>query len=45
MKRVTLLLLALLPLVASAQVQLSDLRVNHLATPIGVSPEAPVVFS
>ena len=45
MKRTTLLLLALLPLVASAQVQLSDLRVNHLATPIGVSPEAPVVFS
>ncbi len=45
MKRVSLLLLLLLPMVASAQVVLSDLRVNHLVTPVGVDPKAPVVFS
>lgn len=45
MKRVLLLLLLLLPIAASAQVVLSDLRVNHLVTPVGVDPKAPVSFS
>lgn len=45
MKRALSLLVVLLPLVATAQVVLSDLRVNHLATPVGVNPEAPVSFS
>lgn len=45
MKRVLSLLMALLPLAAVAQVEVSDLRVNHLSTPMGVNPEAPVSFS
>ena len=45
MKRVLSLLMALLPLAAVAQVEVSDLRVNHLSTPMGVNPEASVSFS
>ena len=45
MKRLLTLILALLPLVAMAQVEVSSLRVNGLDKPMGVSPGAPLSFS
>ena len=45
MKRLFAVMLALLPIVAVAQVELSSLRVNRLDTPMGVSPEGPISFS
>ncbi len=45
MKKGLLLVFALIPLMAMAQVELSSLRVNRLDAPMGVSPEEPVVFS
>ena len=45
MKRIMCAILALVPIIAMAQVELSSLRVNRLDAPMGVSPEEPVVFS
>ncbi len=44
MKKVLLLCIALLPFAALAQVNVSGLRVNHLAEPMGIDPsEAPTL--
>ena len=45
MKRFLSAIFVLLPVVAMAQIELSSLRVNHLAEPMGVDPKAPVTFS
>ena len=45
MKRLLTLILALLPFVVMAQVEVSSLRVNGLDKPMGVSPDAPLSFS
>ena len=45
MKRLLTLVLALLPLAALANVEITSLRVNGLTDPTGVDPTAPVSFS
>ncbi len=44
MKKLLIFVLVLLPFMTSAQVSVSDLRVNHLAEPMGIDPsEAPTL--
>ena len=45
MKRFCTVVLALLPMMAMAQIEVTSLRVNQLDAPMGIAPDAPVTFS
>jgi hypothetical protein len=45
MKRILIMLALLLPLIGYAQIDVTQLRVNRLAVPMGVSPEEKPVLS
>ena len=45
MKRILSAMLALVPIIAVAQVEVTSLRVNRLDTPMGIDPDEPVELS